>query len=167
MKTNRPILTQHSFQRLILWTLTLLYWIAAILGGARVDARHQRQRFGISLPWLTRRVAIILIVRAGQLARLRRPEHMGLWRRGEDVRRQHIVRSALGARLRRKLRHKDVCVWLAQLVHVLRNLDTHAGPLAKRLRHGLTRLWRTWTQSAAAPLTLGPPAPPPAFSDSS
>ncbi len=166
MKHNRRILTQLRFQRLILWTLTLLQWIAAMLHRP-VSARHQRQRFDVSLRWLTTLIAKILVVRATQLARCRSPKRSSFWRYGEDQHRRHILSSALGARLRRKLRHKDIATWLADLIAILRDLDTHATPLATRLRHGLTRLWRVIPRIAAATLIPGTPAPSRATSDSS
>jgi hypothetical protein len=168
MQFKRPILTQHRFQRLVLWTLTMLSWIAAMLTGNRtVGARHQRQRFDISLPWLTQFVSKHLIVRAVQRAHLRRGKRIILWRHGRDLRRAHLLRSVLGARLRRKLNNRDLRTRLANLIAILRNLDDHAAPLAKRLRHGLTRLWRIVPPLAPAAPLLGPPAPSPAFSDSS
>lgn len=168
MNIHRRHLTQHRFQRLVLWTLAMLSWIAAILSADRfVTARHQRQRFDLSLPWLTSLVSKLLIVRAAQLARLRRPKRIRYWRHGRDLHRPHILRSVLGARLRRALRHKDIRTWIANLIAVLRNLDAQAAPLARRLRRGLTRLWRTWTILAPPSPLLGPTAPPPALSDSS
>jgi len=163
----RPFLTQHSFQRL-LWALTLLSWIAAIISADRiVTARHQRQRFDISLPWLTSFVAKLLIARAGQLARRRAPKRFIFWRHGRDLHRPHIIRSALGARLRRKLRHKDARAWIANLIAILRDLDAHSASLAHRLRRGLTRLWRTWHGSAIDAAPYGAPASSPALADSS
>jgi hypothetical protein len=167
MQTHRRHLTQHRFQRLVLWTLAVLAWIAAVLSDNRaVGARHQRQRFDISLPWLTQLVGKLLIVRAAQLARRRR-RRLRYWRHGRDLRRAHLMRSVLGARLRGKLKHKDPRAWIAALIAVVQNLDTHAAPLARRLRRGLTRLWRTWTAAAQTPLPFGPPGAPPAFADSS
>jgi hypothetical protein len=167
MHSHRSILTQHRFQRLVLWTLTMLSWIAAVLSANRaVSARHRRGRFDISLPWLTQLVGKLLIVRAGQLARRRR-KRIVYWRRGRDLRRSHLLRSALGARLRRKLKHQDIRVWLANLIGVLRDLDAHAAPLAQRLRRGLTRVWRWWGPIAPAVALCGAPAPMPALADSS
>jgi hypothetical protein len=168
MKPNRRFLTQHRFQRLILWTLAVLTWTAAILSNTRdVSARHQRQRFDLSLPWLTRIVGELLIVRAGRLARLRRNKPIRYWRRGRDLRRRHLMRSILGSRLRRALRHKHTVTWIANLIAVLRNLDTHAAQLAQRLRRGLTRLWRICAPIAQIIAQYGAPASPPAISDSS
>jgi hypothetical protein len=169
MQHQRRHLTQHRFRRIILWTLALLTWIAAMLFGDRaVTFRHFQQRTDlISLPWLTSLVGKLLIIRAAQLARLRGPKRVRYWRRGRDLRRPHILRSVLGARVRRALRHRDIATWIANLIAVLRNLDAHAAPLAHRLRRGRPRLWRIPPPIAPAPLRHGAPASPPAFSDSS
>lgn len=146
----------------------MLTWIAAILADTRViSTRHQRQRFDISLPWLTRLVGKLLIVRAAQLGRLRRRKRLLYWRHGQDMRRRHLIRSVLGGRLRRRLKHRDARIWVANLIAVLRDLDAYAAPLARRLRRGLNRLWRVVAPIAAAAALLGPPAPPPALADSS
>jgi hypothetical protein len=169
MHSHRPFLNQHRLRRLALWTLAVLSWIAAMLFHDRaLTFRHVVQRMDlISLPWLTHLVSKLLINRAAQLARLRPPKHIRYWRHGRDLHRPHILRSALGARLRRALRHKDIRTWIANLIAVLRNLDAHAAPLAKRLRRGLTRLWRIMPPIAPAAALYGAPASPPAFPDSS
>ena len=169
MHSHRPILNQHRLRRLALWTLAVLSWIAAILFSERaVTFRHIAQRTDlISLAWLTQLINKLLIARAAQLARLRRRKRIVYWRHGRDLHRPHIIRSVLGARVRRALKHKDIRAWIANLIAVLRNLDAHAAPLAKRLRRGLTRLWRIVPAIAEATLLLGPPAPPPALADSS
>jgi hypothetical protein len=168
MQSHRPILNQHRLRRLALWTLAVLSWIAAICFGERAVAlRHFRRLDLISLPCLTRLVGRLLIMRAAHLARLRPPARIRYWRHGRDLHRPHMFRSVLGARLRRALKHKDIRAWIENLICILRNLDAHATPLARRLRRGLTRLWRTWTALALVSPLLGPPAPPPALSDSS
>jgi hypothetical protein len=168
MQIHRRHLTQHRFQRIVLWALALLTWVAAMLSGNRaVSARHARQRFDISLPWLTGLVSKLLIIRAAQLARLRRCGRIRYWARGRDLRRSHLLRSTLGTRLRRTVRHKDVGAWMARLIAVLRNLDAYAAPLAQRLRRGLTRLWRVTPPIAPAQAACAGPASAPAFADSS
>ena len=169
MQSHRPILNQHRLRRLALWTLAVLSWIAAMLFHDRaVTFRHIQQRTGfISLPWLTDLVGKLLIARAAQLARLRRRRRLIYWRHGRDLHRPHIIRSVLGARLRRALKHRDIGAWIENLIRVLRNLDAYAMPLARRLRRGLTRLWPIVPPIASATLLLGPPAPSPAVADTS
>jgi hypothetical protein len=167
MQTPRRHLTQHRFRRIILWALAALTWITAILSDNRfVSARHKAQRFDISLLWLTHLVGRLLLIRAGQLARIRR-KPLPYWRRGRDLRRTHLFRSVLGANMRRALKHKDARTWIATLITALCDLDTHAAKLVKRLRRGLTRLLRFWTPSIHASAVYGAPASAPALSDSS
>jgi hypothetical protein len=169
MQTHRPLLTQHCLRRLALWTLTLLQWIAAMLSSNRaITPRHIRQRIEfISLPWLTRRVGHMLIVRAAQLDRRRPRKRPRFWRHGRDLRCAHLIRSLLGGRLRRALKHKDAATWIAKLIHVLRNLDAYARPLMRRLHGGLTRVARLVPAIASAETLCGAPTPAPAFADSS
>src|SRR5262245_13005116 len=69
MQVHRPIVTAHRVQRIILWALTLLYWIAATLPSNRhVSRRHIEQRGDISRVWLTRLVANIVLIRAARIA---------------------------------------------------------------------------------------------------
>ena len=147
----------------------VLHWIAAMLfSDRRVSSRHIAQRLSfISLPWLTRRVSQLLIVRAAQLAGRRRRRRIVFWRHGRDSRRSHLLRSVLGWKLHRALKHKDGATWIANLIRVLRNLDAYAAPLARRLRRGLTRLWRVMPPVAPPVALLGPPAYSPALADSS
>lgn len=154
MQTHRPILTQHRRQRLVLWALTLLSWMSAmLLSDSAVAPRRMSQRM-FSLPWLTDLVGNLLFVRAVELARLRQRKRPVLWRHGRDRRRAHFMRSMLGARLRRRLKHKTARLWAANLIAVVRNLDAHATALARRMRRGFTRLWRTWDQPVALAATM-------------
>jgi hypothetical protein len=166
MKPYRPILTQHRFRRLVLWALTLLHWIAAMLSGARVTPRHIAQRGDVSLAWITSLVTSLIIIRALRLGgfRSRKPR---FWRRGRDLRRAHFRRSLLGATLRRALKHRDLAAHIARLIAVLRDLDKYAAQLVRRLRRMRRYLLRTTPPIAPAALPLGAPAPPPAFADSS
>jgi hypothetical protein len=169
MKTYRPILTQHRLQRLALWLLTLLHWIAAILSAnLPAHARHRRQRGDISLAWVSRWVGALVTVRALNMLRPR-PRRMRFlyWRPTFNARPSHFQRSLFGAKLRRALQHKDPATHIAQLIAVLRNLDTYAAELALRIRCRLRRLLRAWLEIAPATPLHGAPAPSPALTDSS
>jgi hypothetical protein len=165
MPTHHPILTSHRLQRYILWALAILSWIAGVLGGHRVSARHRAQRGAISCAWLTRLVANLLLIRAAHFARFRRcaPQY---WRHGRDLRRSHFHRSLLGGKLRRALRHKDFATHIAQLIAVLRDLDAYAKQLARN-SYRRRRLWRRVPAIAPAEIILGASALPPAFANSS
>lgn len=168
MNQPRPLLSNHQRKRLTLWALAVLGWLMDVLTGAReISVRQLNQRFHHL--WLEdlKRVAItVLVVRALQFSKLRVRRGVQHWKHGRSLRRAHFIRSVLGARLRRQLKHKDLKTRVAQLIALLRNLDTHARHLAKRLR-SMTRLWRKLPPIAAPTLILGPPAPSPAAVNSS
>lgn len=167
-KPPPPIITEHRRKRLTLWALTVLAWLTAVLFGERdVSVRHLNQRFHhLWLEDLTRTAIAVLLARTLQL--LPRPRHrVNYWKHGRSLRRTHFLRSLLGARLRRYFKHKDLGTRIVRLTDMLRNLDKHAAHLAARVRGGLRRLWRELPPLAPATLILGPPASPPAVSDSS
>ena len=168
MKLHRPVLTPHRLQRLVLWTLTMLSWVAAVMfANRRIGRRHASQRGDISIAWLTRVVSALIMIRALHIiGRTPRPRPR-YWMRGRDTRPSHFQRSLFGARLRRLLKHKDPATHLAQLGTILRNLDTYAAHLARCLRGRRRRLFRTLPPIAPAVHVLGAPAPSPAVSDSS
>jgi hypothetical protein len=162
---HRFLTTSHRRQRLVLWALAMLTWIAAVLfAGQRITPRQVRQRHkSVSLERLTRLTIQLLLVRSAELAR--RPRiRIIYYKHGRDRRRRHFIRSLLGAQLRRALTRKDLAARVAQLIHVLRHLDHFARALFRRR---LTRLWRVVPQLAPSVALHGAPAPSPAFSDSS
>lgn len=169
MQTHRPSLTHHQLRRFALWTLVMLQWIAAMLSGEGLPTHRQmRQRIGfVSLPWLKRRVGYLLIIRAAQLRAPRRLKRQRFWRYGRDFRRAHIIRTVLGARTRGALTHRNAVIWIAKLIHVLRNLDAYARPLIRRLNGGLTRLTRVAPAIAPASAICAAPVCAPGFADSS
>lgn len=166
MQAYRPILTRHRRQRFVLLALAMLHWIAAVLEGLHIDPRRLRQRGGLGVDRLARFVGLLIYTRAAELAAGRRIP-LSLWRYGRDVRRRHMVRSLLGSRVRRTLRHKDMRARIAKLIDALRSLEAHAQRLARRLRRRLTRLCAIAPAPTAAVPLLGPPAPSPALADSS
>jgi hypothetical protein len=165
MKHQRPIHSQHRIQRLALWTLAMLHWIAATLLGKTPNARHRAQRGDFSLHRLKRMVIALVMLRAAHVLGPQRSTPA--WRHGRDLRRRHFIRSLLGSKLRRALNHRDLATHIAQLIAVLCNLNTHAARLAFRIRHRLRRLWRLMPPIAPNVAVHGAPASPPAFSDSS
>ena len=168
MKLHRPVLTQHRLQRSILWTLAMLSWFAAVLFDNRpIGKRHAKQRGGLSLAWLTRMVSALIMIRALHIIGRTPPLRQRYWMRGCDTRPSHFIRSLLGARLRRALNHKDPATHVAQLMRVLRNLDSYAAHLARCMRGRRRRLFRTLPSIAPATPLLGAPALPPAFANSS
>lgn len=164
MQIYRPILNQHRLQRAILWALALLAWVAAILSGAiHPKARHLRQRGDIDL---VRLVRTLLAIRALNMLRMRLRHRVHYARHGRSLYPSHFMRSFFGAKLRRALTHNDHAQRVAKLIHVLRNLDAYAAHLLKRFKR-MRRVWTIAPPIAVFDIALGPPAPPPAFSDSS
>jgi len=148
-------LPKHARARLIAWALAMLMWLGAALTGAiAVRPRHQRQRVDLdaltNLAFLVKR---LIISRAGDFARLRRPKRFGVAYRGRPIARRGLIRALIGSHLRRTLKRKDVFKHICALIAALRHLDTHAAHMAKRLRRKLTRLAPVLaTPCASAPL---------------
>ena len=167
MQIAKRHLTRHRRQRIILWTLAMLTWIAsALFGDRKVVARHWRQRGDISFDALKRMVIDLMIIRAGELARMRR-RTLRFHKRGRDLRLGHLYRRVLGSKLRRALKRKDIAARVLTLIDVLRNLDRYAGLLAVRLRRRLTRLWPIVAIQQPAIALHGAPARLPPLADSS
>lgn len=166
MQIQKRHLTRHRRQRYVLWALAMLAWIASVFAGKQISLRHLQQRGDLSLDGLTRMVLQLAIIRAGELARMRRRK-LTFFKRGRDLRCRHLLRSVIGSRLRRKLKRKDIAARIAVLIDTLRDLDVLARPIAVRLGRRLTRLWPTTAIIASANALLGAPAPTPAFADSS
>jgi hypothetical protein len=168
MHIHKPLLTRHRRQRLVLWALAMLTWLAAVLfAGREITVRQLSQRHRrMSLDGLTRMTIELMVVRAAELARRRRRKR-NFWRYGRDLTPRHLIRSLVGSRLRRVLKPRDVAARIAILTEVLRNLDAFAQLLAKRMRRGLTRLWPIIAAPSAAPPLATLAAPAPALVDSS
>jgi hypothetical protein len=167
-KPKPPVFTEHRRKRLTLWALTVLGWLMSVLFGERdVSVRHLQQRLDyVFLDELTDMTRALLVGRALQLAKVRMPRRLQYWRHGRSLRRAHFMRSFLGAHFRRLLNHKDLKTRIAQLIAVLRDLDSHARRLMQRMRK-LYRLWRIAPRIAPATTVRGGFAPMPALADSS
>jgi hypothetical protein len=167
MQVPKRHLSRHRRQRLVLWVLAMLAWIASVLAGKPIGARQGRQRGHVSLDGLTRMVTQLLIVRAGELARLRRRRRFTYFKRGRDLRCRHLFRSLIGSRLRRAMKRKHIGARIAVMIHVLRHLDAYARPLAQRMRRRLTRLWAITPRPMPATPLNDAPLLLPALADSS
>jgi hypothetical protein len=164
---QRFLTTPHRRQRLVLWAIAMLSWIAAVLFAEReITHRQLRQRRRASIDGLRRVVINLILLRARELSGLR-PRKLRFWKHGRDLRTRHLIRSLVGSKLRRALKHKDPAMRIARLIGALRNLDAYAQHLALRMRRRLTRLWAiTPAPTFVAPL-VGLLAPAPAIADSS
>ncbi len=168
MQIRRFLTTSHQRRRLVLWALAMLNWITAVLfAGRTITPRHLRQRAErTSLDHLTRTTIHLLIVRSAELRGRRPSARRAFFKRGRDLRRRHLIRSLLGARLRRVLSYKgDPLARIQNLTRVLRRLDDYARLLFRR---PLTRLFPI--PAAAAPRlcpACDTPQAAPALCDSS
>ena len=146
----------------------MLMWIASLLTSREPGARHLTQRHrNMSLHRLAMMVKQLILLRARDIAGLKRKHRPVFFKHGRDLRRRHFLRSILGSKLRRALNHRDPIARIAILIDALTHLDAWAVRFAKRLRCGFMRLWAI----APAPMPdvplLGAPAPTPACADSS
>lgn len=141
MNFTARLITKHHRARLIAWTLSMLVWMLRVLfDGAAFASRHERQRARVmSLAWLARRVKLLIISRAGELARSRPIRRLRLNYRGQRRRTCGFVNAILGVRVRGLLKRKSVFDRIASLIEVLRHIDVYAALVAKRLGRGLTR----------------------------
>ena len=146
---NRFRTSDRQLARLIAWAQLMLAWIGAMLFAAnppRPSRRHIRRRYHLfDLEALARMVSRLILIRACALAH-RRPApnrsvrnyaRPGFFRR---TRPRNLLRAAVGARLRRRLRHRDLRARLAALTRALADIDAAARDLVPRLERRLTRL---------------------------
>ena len=154
MKSPRRFLTTtHQRQRLVLWALAMLSWIAAVLfAGKEITHRQLRQRYKrVSLESLTRMTIHLIVIRATELGRWPRRKPR-FWSRGCDLRVRHLMRSLVGSKLRRALKSKQPEERIEALKYVLHHLDVFARYVARRR---LTRL-RPIKPTPAPAITLDP-----------
>jgi hypothetical protein len=165
---HRFLTTQHRRRRLALWAAAMLSWVAAVLfAGRDVTVRLLRQRYErVSIERLTRLVINLLIIRARELAPVRKGK-LRYWRHGRHLVARHFIRSLIGSKLRRVLKHKDLATRVANLIRVLRNLDAAARQLGARMKRRLTRLSAIKPARLPADALVSLAAPTLAFADSS
>jgi hypothetical protein len=163
-------ISKHYRARLIAWTLAMLLWTLQALFAGAVTARHERQRSGrMSIEWLTRRVKLLIISRAGDLAHTRLRRLRFSYRGCRNVLKPGLVNALIGTRVRRMLKRQGLVERIIALVLALRHIDDYAVLVARRIRRGLTR--RMLYLFALAPAPDAPVAAfvvsDPRFADSS
>jgi hypothetical protein len=147
--------SKHRRARLIAWTLAMLAWLAWVFSAdVAPKRRHLRRRYGfLSLDRLARTLSVLIVLRAAELAGVRRGNPFRSRIPGRKVWVRHAVRSIVGGRLRRALKHKDFTTRIALLTDAARRLDGWAAHYVARLRLGMTRLRAVPTRpQPAAPL---------------
>lgn len=146
----------------------MLAWVmGALLGTVTTRDRQLCQRRQLmSLQALARHTALLVFIRAAELTGKRRYEH-ARFRCGRDVRRPQKLRAFVGVQLRRALRHRSPLTRIRILIDSLRNLDTHARILMRRLRRGLSRACRRAPKPQPAETLIALCLPAPALADTS
>ncbi len=123
----RPI-AKHQRARLLTWTLAMLMWLLQLIcTGAVFSARHERQRSApMSVHWLTRRVKLLIISCANDLAHARMRRRRFSYRGCRNVLKPGLVNAILGVRVRRMLKRKGAVERIVALVQTLRHIDDYA-----------------------------------------
>lgn len=151
----------------MLRALAMLTWVASVLAGRWPRQRHLRQRGDVTIDRLALLVKKLIVVRAGDFARLKRNGRVLYFKHGRDLRRANLVRSVIGSQLRRALDDRDPSKRVATLIEALTHLDAWAARFAKRLRCGFKRIWSIAPKPMPAAVIFGPPASAPGCADSS
>lgn len=137
---------QRKLARLIAFTSLVLAWIGTMLFGDEkpISRRHVRQRYAwLNLNVMARVIAHLVLARAVAFApRLPKRTQRNYAGAGftRSIGRSHVLRTLIGSRLRKSLKHPDVATRFARLLDALRNIDALARQLAHRLRKGRTRV---------------------------
>ncbi|MBX3428242.1 MAG: hypothetical protein KF779_01530 [Hyphomonadaceae bacterium] len=136
----RPI-SDHRLSRYVSWFAAILAWIS--LGWAGASERRRRSFCNVTSATLRHAARNLIIIRAAQLCRRRRPQ---VWRAfaAPGFRRHNnrcTLRAVSGVWLRRRLRADgDFIAQVLHLLTVVRRISVIAAELAARRRRGLTRL---------------------------
>ena len=150
MKHIAPTLTPHRKTRLIAWARLLLVWMGIAMfrdSSGRISERHLLARgLYLNLDAVARTINNIILLHAcaklghgtGHPPKLRNYASTGFSRR---TRVRSITRAGRGSWLRKRLQHRDLLTRFLLIVNALNNVDALADRAARRLAHGLTRLF--------------------------
>ncbi|MBX3430672.1 MAG: hypothetical protein KF779_13905 [Hyphomonadaceae bacterium] len=123
--------THHRVNRLNAWARLWLVWFVGFCSSFWRDDRAQAG----DVARVARGIASLAVVNA--MARMPAPRRTNNRHGRLNPARQ---RTVAGSRLRRALQGRDWRTRLMAILSVMRDLDTHATRLARRLHRGLTRL---------------------------
>jgi hypothetical protein len=128
----------------------LLVWLGVRLfrdSGGRISERHLLARgLYLNLDAVARTINNIIVLHAsaklgrgtGHPPKLRNYASTGFSRR---TRVRSVARAGRGSYLRKRLQHRDLLTRFLLIVNALNNVDALAARAARRLAHGLTRLF--------------------------
>ena len=160
-KTPRPPISNHRLARFEAWARLWLVWFVGVCAAwwASGGGAHRRD-----LDRVARGIGGLVLAHAA----LRVRAHM-VRRAGNRHGRLNstLMRTMIGARLRRALQGRDWPQRLIAIVAVMRDLERHVCRLARRLRRGLTRLGVIDPRPEATPRAASPLAPAICCDDSS
>jgi hypothetical protein len=138
MHAAKPRLSQHRRQRIILWLLTVLAWVASVFGAGDASRLHRRGAL-FSLDRLAVMIKRLVAIRAAELTK-RRVRKERAYFPLQTSRPAGLWRALYGASLRRALRHPDFATRIARLRSVIEQLDLWAAHMARRFKNGATKL---------------------------
>jgi hypothetical protein len=152
MKKPPPILSTQRNARLVAWARLMLAWVGALMFSTtlgKISERHLLARmYYTNLDRVAATIANIVLLHA--FAKLGYPSRGGTPFKLRDYTgagfalRTHvrnILRAGQGVWLRRRLNHRNLLTRLGLIVQALNDIDALAARAARRLRHGLTRLF--------------------------
>mgnify|MGYP000499719707 CR=1 FL=1 len=165
------LISALRFDRLTAWARLVLLWMGALMfapPGAPFNRRRIARYQHMTLGRMANTVARLILIRAAILyAPPRRHRRTSRHFAPNGVRQRatphHLVRSAIGSRIRRALRHRDPGQRLAILLDALVNIDA----LARKLYRRLTRLRPLIVARPRASAWQSAPALAPAAADTS
>ena len=143
-------LAEHRRARITTWARLMLAWIGMMLFAPEPPRakngqlrRLIRRRYPqLSLAPMARLVAHLIFMRALAMLRVRRRPRVRDFT-GAGFRRRlnprHVLRAAIGSRVRAGLRHPDLRTRFARIVAAFNEVDAIAARLVRRLRRGLMR----------------------------
>lgn len=150
MKHIAPTITEHRKTKLIAWARLMLFWVGAVLFRdclGRISERHILARgFYANLDRVAATINNIILLHAfaklgmgkGKPFTVLNNASSGFARR---TRVRSIIRAGRGSWLRRRLKHRDLLTRFLMIVNALNDVDALAERAARRLAHGLTRLF--------------------------
>ena len=134
--------TKHRVDRLNAWARLWLVWFVGFCASFWRDDRTQAR----DVARAARTVASLVILNA--VERMPTPPRANNRHGRLNPAR---MRGVVGSNLRRALQGRDWRARLMAILTVMRDLDRHAGALARRLRRGMTRLRVIDPKPEAAP----------------
>ena len=161
-----PIIISHSLVRLFAWAGLWLVWAGAVLSGLNCGFRKSRKleapRRKIAL--MTRFVVAVLTIHATHFVThiKRRPRAYG-----SNAYRRINHRRADGSAIRKQLRAPSLLGRIAKLSEALRNPETYARAIAKRIMRNNTKIIRIYAPAFVVAALSAPRAHSEAALDSS